>query len=87
MWGDDTDEVLIGIELLHMEYKRSRVPFMARLIGLESQPGKRGTQIRSFSEKAPIEVLVIDHAEPANRKLAPPASEHSSRLGYHSLPG
>jgi hypothetical protein len=48
MWGQHTGEVLIGIEFSHIEYRRSRVPFVARLIDVESQPGARGTQIRSF---------------------------------------
>jgi len=47
-WGQHTGEVLIGIEFSQIEYRRSRVPFLARLIDVESQPGARGTQIRSF---------------------------------------
>jgi hypothetical protein len=42
------DEVLIGLEFTHIEYRRNRVPFMARLIAVESQPGKPGMQIRGF---------------------------------------
>jgi hypothetical protein len=40
--------VLIQIEFLEIEYRRSRAPFIARLIDLESQPGKPGPTIRSF---------------------------------------
>ena len=48
MWGQHTGEVSIGIEFSDIEYRRSRVPFMARLIDVESQPGSQGAQIRSF---------------------------------------
>ncbi len=41
-------DVLIQIEFLQIEYRRTRVPFIARLIDLESQPGKRNTNIRGF---------------------------------------
>jgi hypothetical protein len=47
-WGQHTGEVLIGIEFTHVELRRSRVPFTARLIDVESQPGRRAAQIRSF---------------------------------------
>ena len=47
-WGRNPGEVLIQIEFLQIEYRRSRAPFIARLIDLESQPGKRATEIRSF---------------------------------------
>jgi hypothetical protein len=46
--GRHPGEVLIQIEFLQIEYRRSRAPFIARLIDLESQPGRRGTEIRSF---------------------------------------
>jgi hypothetical protein len=39
---------LRGIEFSQIEFRRSRVPFMARLIDLESQPGARDIQIRGF---------------------------------------
>jgi hypothetical protein len=41
-------EVLIQIEFSQIENRRSRAPLIARLIDLESQPGKRETEIRSF---------------------------------------
>jgi hypothetical protein len=41
-------EVLIQIEFSQIEYRRSRAPFVARLIDLESPPGKPDTAIRSF---------------------------------------
>jgi hypothetical protein len=41
-------EVLIQIEFSEIEYRRSRAPFVARLIDLESPPGKPDTEIRSF---------------------------------------
>jgi hypothetical protein len=46
--GRHPGEVLIQIEFLHIEYRGSRAQFRARLIDLESQPGKRDTKIRSF---------------------------------------
>jgi len=48
VWGQHTGEVLIGIEFSEIEYRRSRVAFLARLIDVESQPGARATPIRSF---------------------------------------
>jgi hypothetical protein len=48
VWGWHLGEVLIQIEFLQIEYQRSRAPFIARLIDLESQPGRRDTTIRSF---------------------------------------
>jgi hypothetical protein len=48
MWGWHPGEVLIQIEFLQIEYRRSRAPFIARLIDLESQPGTRDTNVRSF---------------------------------------
>jgi hypothetical protein len=48
VWGRHSGEVLIQIEFLQLEYRRSRAPFSARLIDLESQPGKQSTKIRSF---------------------------------------
>jgi len=48
VWGRHPGEVLIQIEFSQIEYRRSRAPFMARLIDLQSQPGKRDTEIRSF---------------------------------------
>lgn len=48
VWGWRLGEVLIQIELLQIEYQRSRAPFIARLIDLESQPGKPDPTIRSF---------------------------------------
>jgi hypothetical protein len=47
-WGQHIGEVLIGIEFSRIEYGRGRVPFLARLIDVESKPGAGGTQIRSF---------------------------------------
>jgi hypothetical protein len=40
--------VLIQIEFSQIEYRRSRAPLIARLIDLESQPGKSEKEIRSF---------------------------------------
>lgn len=48
VWGQHLDEILIGIEFSQLEYRRSRAPFTARLIAVESQSGKRDTQIRGF---------------------------------------
>jgi hypothetical protein len=48
MWGQHPGEVLIQIEFLQIEYRRSRAPFAARLIDLESQPGRNDAKIRSF---------------------------------------
>ena len=48
MPGLHSGEVLIQIEFQQIEYRRSRVPFVARLIDLESQPGRQETKIRSF---------------------------------------
>jgi hypothetical protein len=47
-WGQHSGEVLIQIELLKIEYRHSSAPFVARLIDLESRPGKRAAGIRSF---------------------------------------
>jgi hypothetical protein len=41
-------EALVQIEFLQIEYRRTHVPFRARLIDLESIPGKQGAEIRSF---------------------------------------
>jgi hypothetical protein len=46
-WGQHSGEVLVGIEFSYIEYRRSRAPFTARLIALESER-KRSTPIRSF---------------------------------------
>lgn len=48
VWGQHPGEVLIQIEFSQIEDRRSRVPFIARLIDLESQPGKRDIKIRGF---------------------------------------
>ncbi len=48
LWGQHPGEVLIGIEFTQMEHARSRVPFVGRLIDVESQPGARAAVIRSF---------------------------------------
>jgi len=48
MWGQHTGEVLIQIEFQRIEYRRSRTPFVARLIDLESAPGRQDAKIRSF---------------------------------------
>jgi hypothetical protein len=47
-WGQHLGELLIGIEFSRIGYRGNRVPFMARLIDIESPPGARDTQIRSF---------------------------------------
>lgn len=48
MPGQHSGEVLIQIEFEQIEYRRSRAPFVARLIDLESQPGRQETKIRGF---------------------------------------
>ena len=48
VWGQHTGEVLIQIEFQQIEYRRTRTPFAARLIDLESPPGRRDAKIRSF---------------------------------------
>jgi hypothetical protein len=48
VWGRHPGEVLIQIEFSAIEYHRSQQPFIARLIDLESPPGKTGTKIRGF---------------------------------------
>ena len=49
MWDrQHTGEVLIQLEFSEIDYRRSREPFLARLIDLDSPPGKRDTGIRSF---------------------------------------
>jgi len=40
--------VLIQIEFLQIEYRHARAPFIARLIDLQSQPGKPDPSIHSF---------------------------------------
>jgi len=47
-WGWHAGEVLIQFEFSQIEYGRSRAPFIARLIDLESRAGKPETEIRSF---------------------------------------
>ena len=41
-------EVLIQIEFEQIEYRRRHSPFVARLIDLESRPGRQDTNVRSF---------------------------------------
>ena len=41
-------EVLIQLEFLQIEYSHARAPFIARLIDLESQPGKPDPSIHAF---------------------------------------
>ena len=49
MWDrQHTGEVLIQLEFSQIDYRRSRAPFLARLIDLDSLPGKRDTDVRSF---------------------------------------
>jgi hypothetical protein len=48
VWGWHPGEVPIQIEFLEIEYRHRRAPFIARLIDLESQRGKRDPNIRSF---------------------------------------
>ncbi len=48
VWGIHPGEVLLQVEFFEIEYRRNRVPFTPRLIDLESQPGKRAGNIRSF---------------------------------------
>lgn len=48
VWGRHTGEVLIQIEFSWIEYQHIRAPFIARLIDLESSPGKRYPEIRGF---------------------------------------
>ena len=60
VWGRHPGEVLIQIEFSQIEYRRSRAPFIARLIDLESQPGKRATEIRSFGYLEDDAVVMYD---------------------------
>jgi len=48
VWGQHAGEVLIQIEFSRIEYRRTRAPFVARLIDLESQPGKPDPTIHGF---------------------------------------
>jgi hypothetical protein len=48
MPGQHSGEVLIQIEFEQIEFRRSRAPFVARLIDLESQPERQDAQVRSF---------------------------------------
>jgi hypothetical protein len=48
VYGQHSGEVLIGIEFSQIEYGRSRAPFTARLIDVESQPGVKAAEIRGF---------------------------------------
>ena len=48
MPGQHSGEVLIQIEFEQIEYRRRRSPFVARLIDLESRPGRQDTNVRSF---------------------------------------
>ena len=41
-------EVLIQLEFLQIQYSHARAPFIARLIDLESQPGKPDPSIHAF---------------------------------------
>jgi hypothetical protein len=47
-WGQHSGELLIGMEFSQIEYQGNRVPFVARLIDIDSAPGARDKQIRSF---------------------------------------
>jgi hypothetical protein len=60
LWGRHTGEVLIQIEFSQIEYRRVRGPFLARLIDLESQPGKRETDVRSFGYLDDDSVVTYD---------------------------
>jgi hypothetical protein len=46
--GWHAGEVLIQMEFSQIEYRRSRAPFLARLIDLQLEAGKQGAEIRSF---------------------------------------
>jgi len=48
MPGQHSGEVLIQVEFEQIEYRHGRAPFVARLIDLESQPGRQDAQVRSF---------------------------------------
>ena len=48
VWGRHADEVLIGIEFATIEFRGSRAPFVAALMGLVSQPGASVPPVRSF---------------------------------------
>jgi hypothetical protein len=52
--------VLIAVEFSQIEYRRSRVPFVARLIDVESQPGARAAAIRSFGYFEDDELVQYD---------------------------
>lgn len=59
-WGRHTGEVLIQVEFSQIEVRRTRAPFMARLIDLESQPGKRDPKIRGFGYLDDGEIVKYD---------------------------
>jgi hypothetical protein len=48
MWGQHAGEVLIQIEFQQIEYRHRRTPFAARLIDVESPPGRQDAKILSF---------------------------------------
>jgi hypothetical protein len=48
LWQQHPGEAPIQIEFSQIEYRRSLAPLAARRFDLESQPGKRETEIRSF---------------------------------------
>ena len=58
--GQHSGELQIGIEFSHIEYAGSRVPFVARLIDIESPPGARDKQIRSFGYFEENEIVRYD---------------------------
>lgn len=58
--GRHAGEVLIQIAFSEIEYRRVRAPFTARMIDLESQPGKRETDIRSFGYLDDDSVVTYD---------------------------
>jgi len=47
-WGQHSGEVLIQIEFLKIEYHHNSAPFAARLIDVDSHPGREATEIRGF---------------------------------------
>jgi len=76
MYGQHAGEVLIGIEFSQIEFRRSRVPFMARLIDLESQPGARDIQIRGFGYFE--DGAIVQYDPPRQRAFMSPRKTQSS---------
>jgi len=84
MYGQHAGEVLIGIEFSQIEFRRSRVPFMARLIDLESQPGARDIQIRAL---ATSRRRIVQYDPPATASFYVSQEKPSPRARCHHAMG